>query len=565
MRISSSNEALIILDSSLVQHAFIERDILPVVRFWGIPYRILDLAKPALPLPSTDSIGVVVILQEGLRIERLPQAKPIIDGAVARGAGIVNFDHTLDITLDESGSDVRIVSRPPTVKPLLGLRITPSDHFVSGMQHSYLNCRFKRAIPAIVDGSRSGAMSDVLLRGDDDVPVLECSETGVAIANWRISTWLWSNSFFGFTRGFDAFFWRSILWAAKKPFAIAAFPPFGRFRIDDCRGLLRTPDDTIFLDVLEEFGEVTNLGICMESLTADTWSRIAEKARAGKLEVAPHVIRSEEGIFNASGAPRPTLDDISQNLLSQFALHDCPMSKSVSDHSHEITRRGVAIARDLGMMYRMNVMRVDEAWRGVHKQWRPSPFGYMHFGLDRLVDAPGLFTAINHIYSFSDAFLELDQDNFLFSPFGGFTEDRWDFLNGCIKGPKPSDNDVDRAAHRLQRHAEICLTSLFFGGSITHTHFCLYLAPEQWRHVIGSYREYADRFGYLPLGYDKIARYASTRFDLGDVKIVPATSVSTRAESPIAKNSELIWVMTVSGDGKDTHVEWGIQPMRTAP
>ena len=82
--------------------------------------------------------------------------------------------------------------------------------------------------------------------------------------------------------------------------------------------------------------------------------------------------------------------------------------------------------------------------------------------------------------------------------------------------------------------------------------------------MIGCYRKYADRFGYRPLGYDKIAHYASARFDLGEVRIAPEPSVSTRAESSAASASELIWVMAASGDSKNPRVEWAAQPVVTA-
>jgi len=563
MKVQAPAKALIVVDSSLPLHTFISREILPVIDFWGIPCEIFDLAHPPDSPCLPEAIGVVVLLQEGLPLARLERATSLVNAAVAHGAGVVNFDHTLDVVTADEGSAVRIVQRIVTVRSLLGLRVAAPDHFTAAMQQSYREFRFKLPIPAIVSESDSRGLKSVPLRGDGGVSVLECSETGVAVANWRISIWLWSKSFFGFTRGLDAFFWRSLLWAAKKPFAIVAFPPFGRFRIDDCRGLVRTPQDAAFLDVLEEFGEVANLGICLEALTDAGWEHLAAKARAGKLEVAPHVLRSEQGVFSVAGDVRAPgqRDEVAAIVLANFEKHRCPMSKSVSDHSHEISLRGLAIARELGLAYRMNVMRAGEPWRGAHQRWHPAPFGSMHFALDRLPDDAGLFTAINHIYTFSDSLLTIAPERFICPSFPGFTEDHWDFLNGNIKGPNAGDKDIDRARQRLQRHAELCLTSLFFAGSITHTHFCLHLALEEWRYILAGYRDYADRFGYIPLGYDGIAHYAASRADLSHVEISAAateTRVGLVAEGGAAQSH---WVLTARGATRQPNLDWASQSL----
>jgi len=84
------------------------------------------------------------------------------------------------------------VQRIVTVRSLLGLRVAAPDHFTAAMQQSYREFRFKLPIPAIVSESDSRGLKSVPLRGDGGVSVLECSETGVAVANWRISIWLWS-------------------------------------------------------------------------------------------------------------------------------------------------------------------------------------------------------------------------------------------------------------------------------------------------------------------------------------------------------------------------------------
>jgi hypothetical protein len=163
----------------------------------------------------------------------------------------------------------------------------------------------------------------------------------------------------------------------------------------------------------------------------------------------------------------------------------------------------------------MNVMRVGERWETLHKRWRPAPFGTMHYALDRFVDAPSFSRPL--IITHRSVILSCPAGRrFLCTPFGGFTEDRWDFLNGYVG---PSDKNLDFALERLLRHTELALTSLFFAGSITHTHFARHLTNSDWRSLLTGYRAYADRFAYQPRAYDEIVAYASNRLGPKRVRI----------------------------------------------
>jgi hypothetical protein len=315
-------------------------------------------------------------------------------------------------------------------------------------------------------------------------------------------------------------------------------PPFGRFRFDDCRGIWRRADDLSLIGVMQEFQEIPNLGVCLSSLQPDAWQLLAECARAGRIEVVPHVLKPDVGIYNAPGSTATSRSDpLAHEIASLFAQHDCPIARSVSDHNHEFSERGRAIAAALGMTSRMNVMASGEHWEGLHRRWRPRPFGSMHLALDQFLDAPELFIAINHHSSFSDSFLAMQGDQFLCTSFGGFTNDRWDFLNGNVG---PDRKDLDAALDRLLIHTELCLTSLFFCGSITHTHFARHLEPEDWRYLLGGYRAYADPHGYRPAPFDEIAAYGA--------QLTMRTGIGKEASPSV----ERFWTLSVEAKDRET-------------
>lgn len=518
MRVISANSALVVVDSSSDQHAFVKEVMLPVLSFWGLPFELVDLAQTPSRLPAASTVGLVVVLQEGIPAERFGPLASTLHAAVAAGAGVVNCDPGLAVDASGTGRQLRFEQRRwDGARPVRRAKLTGRSHFVTRLQRAYAEFAFRKPVPSLPAPASDHVT--VLLADETGAPLLTLENGPVRIVSWQLSSWAWSEDFLGFARGMDALLWRSLLWAARKPFAIAALPPLGRFRFDDCRGLWKVPDDLRFLDVMAEYGEVPNLGICLSALTTEGWKFLAERAKRGEVEVSPHVLEPEVGIFNA-GDERATgegIDPSAERIKRLFQTHACPMARSVSDHNHELTQRGIRIARALGLNSRMNVMRVGERWETLHKRWRPAPFGTMHYALDRFVDAPELFTAINHHASFSDSFVALQDERFLCTAFGGFTEDRWDFLNGYVKGP--ADKDLDAALERLLRHTELALTSLFFAGSITHTHFARHLTVSDWRFLLTGYRAYADRFGYRPCAYDQIVAYASNRVGPAPVRI----------------------------------------------
>jgi hypothetical protein len=544
---SASATVLAVVDSTDPRGRLFDRVLLPILRFWGVPLRILDLAAPLRRPPETDAIALVLLAQEGIAAERLSGVAELIGRAVGGGAGLVLCDPALEVSASADGTVAFSVRPWAGVRPVSAAAVV-GDGFVARLQRTRGRFDFAKPVPALPRGGGTVALAAI-----DGMPLLVLRDGPPRIVEWGLSSSLWAADALGFGRGADALFWRALLWAARKPFAIAAFPPFGRFRFDDCRGLWRGPRDLDFLSVMAEFGERPNLGVCLSALTAEGWRELAGRARRGEIEVTPHVQAPELGIFNVDALPAGAAaepDPLAAEIRALFAAHDCPMADSVSDHNHEITARGRRIARDLGMRSRMNVLRLGESWEGLHRDWRPAPFGRLNYALDRFVDAPELFTAINHHLSFDQSLTRLEDGHFLCTTFGGFTADRWDFLNGLVDAH--GRVDLDAAAERLRVHAELALNSLFFLGSISHTHFIRHLGPADWRRLLEAYRAAADPHGHRPRPYGEIAAYAAWRAALGPVRIAPEPA----AES----GGPALWGVLARDGGAEPTLAWG--PLR---
>ena len=70
-----------------------------------------------------------------------------------------------------------------------------------------------------------------------------------------------------------------------------------------------------------------------------------------------------------------------------------------------------------------------------------------------------------------------------------------------------------RAVRRLAEHTRLGLDSLFFGGSITHSHFTKELNESDWRWLMRRAKELMPRHDPIPVGYDHIVEYARSKVD----------------------------------------------------
>jgi hypothetical protein len=515
---SESAVVLLVIDSASPRYEFVRTALLPALRFWGLPLSLMDLADIEPLRPSPSDVSLVVFLQENLDPNRLEAEAAYFNAIVSTGAGVIVADPTLSVLV--SKAVFAVTSR--TWASVQGLQQASigDDHFVTALNRRVRSFLFRKPVPVMLERSSGGTP---LLKDSLGRAIVVAHDGPVRIVEWNLSLTVWSSDAFGFGRGLDALFWRSILWASRKPFAMAAFPPFGRFRFDDCRGLWRTQADLAFLDIMTAFGEIPNLCICLSSLNDDAWQKLAAFAQRGLVDVSPHVERPDVGIFNANAPTTAERADMAAKIQTLFQGHACPMAKGISDHNHEISVYGLELARTLGLTSRMNVLRVGETWDGLHRAWHPSPFGRLNYVLDRFIDAPDIFTAINHSVSFHDSLTPVGSEHFLCTPFGGFTQDRWDFLNGLVRDDLSID--LDQAIDRLLVHTELALTSLFFLGSISHTHFIRFLSNSDWQRLLSAYHEFADPHGHRPCSYDHIAAYGDRRASLGAVNIEPKKSV----------------------------------------
>lgn len=503
----------VIVDTRRVEYLLTKSTVLRGLEHWGMPYRIIDLAATTSLPTAISRSGVVMVGQEYLGESLGPHLGDLIHH-IENGAALVNLDYTL-------------FTYPDLYRELIGMRgsaeeISVDSLVVTGESHPILSGRTSgptRALKQPVPAIRAVGLDDgALLAAGTGESLLRTQKVGRGkIVQWLVSPKLWNQGYLGFAQGLDGLLWRSIAWAAPKPFCMNAMPPFVRFRFDDCNGHWREPADLAFVDELNRRGHTPSICFCLRALTPAGASRASELQRAGKIDLAPHTHSPGTSLFFGDSSGEYSTEkfrEIFAELDDARRKWGVNWSTILSDHEHEWSPRVVPFLRERGIRHKMNILLPGERWNDPHIDWRPGPYGSMSYALDRL---PGnlsdFFVVFNHHPSFDSArvYAEGSSRPFFYHRPGGFGHQKWDFLNGLVRGPESRAKDLGSVVDRLVEHTRIGVDSLFFGGSISHSHFTRHLSKSDWVEILDRSEQRLKGTEQIPASYDEIADYAEAR------------------------------------------------------
>jgi len=508
----------VVVDSSQPEFPLLYETTFGALGHFGIPFRVADLARGPLSDEALRGCRAVLIAQEHLggRLGRTGQATLL--RAVEGGTGLVSVDADLAAYGGEwlratglvgAGRGGEVVTGGTQT---LGVRDTshPITWWQAGATRKQLKVPVPTALARVVEGT-------TLLEDGDGAPMLVARRFGSGkIVQWLASPKLWLRQYFGHTFGLDDIWVRALTWAARKPFVMKAMPPFVRFRFDDCQGLWRDAEDLRFVDVLNEAGHVPNLSFCIRSLTADGAAKASALHAAGKAEFSPHTLAPSTSLFYGDERGEyspPRFRELFHEIDETLAKLAITPSRILSDHDHGWSANAIPGLVARGIVYKMNITMPGEPWEAVHRDWHPAPYASMDYAFDFLpAPAERFFAVYNHYPpAFEYARAYLDQDHFLYHRPGGYGPYKWDMLNGLTRGPLYADNQIAASAQRLADHTRLGLDAMFFGGSITHSHFIRHLGEQEWRELLRRADQLLPRHRYERVGYDAIADYALSK------------------------------------------------------
>lgn len=237
----SRADAIVVVNSASPAYGDFAKLVQPYLDNFGVPYAMLDLGTTHVPSDLGDYALIVVGHRQldttGRRLDA--GAQSAIVAAVNAGSGLLNLDNDLWVQGAPRYPFVRDVFgfAPSAVRSGSGVVFATPDrgtgvHYVTAAHPSgeaVATGRMRLAGISLPPSARALAQSG----GEPFVIVAEHGK-GRAV-QWASYDWM-SHDVLGPMRGLDDLVWRSLAWAARKPFVMQVLPPIVTMRVDDAAG-----------------------------------------------------------------------------------------------------------------------------------------------------------------------------------------------------------------------------------------------------------------------------------------------------------------------------------------
>lgn len=229
---SEGNRAiLVIVDTIRRSFKDVQHVALSALGHMGIPYKIWDIATRQLTEQATKEHALILLAQEGIGTSLKTQSVQAILAGLKNGVGLFSLDPWIT---SYSKDFARILQLAGGSKQAIkAVQFGTSPHYISALRDGNEKVLFRKSTPAVplIGGGTA-------LLAENGMSFMRVGHVGAGRFVWfGISPKIWFHEYLGHGWGLDDMFWRSIVWAAKKPFVMKAMPPYVSMRFDDCSGL----------------------------------------------------------------------------------------------------------------------------------------------------------------------------------------------------------------------------------------------------------------------------------------------------------------------------------------
>ena len=305
----ASMNALVLVDHFSPGHRDAERFVLPYLDHLGVPYAVVDVACDPWPARPADYALVVIghrHLDPGRRRLAPGQRRALLE-AVGAGTGLVSFDPAFPLAAERGTPSGGQVRRAEAVE------FAEQPHYITA-RHApgeLLPLVSPMPVPSLglVDGQ-------VLLRaGGRPLVTAGCLGQG-RVVRWATLRWAHSGVL-GSLAGLDDVLWRSLVWAARKPFALRGLAPVVTMRVDDVAGTggLWQQSPLYWIHDANRQGFRPWLGLFIYNLTGPAVNELRDLIQRGQATAFPHAfgLRSRPGMddpyFHDSSLPRQSVNE----------------------------------------------------------------------------------------------------------------------------------------------------------------------------------------------------------------------------------------------------------------
>lgn len=281
----TASDIIVIINSNSPKVSNATEKVIPYLNHFGAKFKTVDLAKEKFSSDS-DNYALVIISHAEITYgnsDLNSELECFLINCQSKGIGILSFDSSMPSSLLTQSGNERIEDRN-----VGELKFSENEHYITGYhQPGEVKELFGyMSIPNLtkkVDGL-------VLLTGNNH-PLLIVSRQGTGkVVQWTSQDWMYS-SILGQLGGLDDCLWKSIAWAARKPFAMQALPPIATMRVDDVVGSGRQQwNETPFFWVktVNKYGLKPWLGLFIYNLSPEGVEELRGLINSGLATASPH-------------------------------------------------------------------------------------------------------------------------------------------------------------------------------------------------------------------------------------------------------------------------------------
>ena len=300
-----SMNVLVLVNRFSFGHPEAEQVLLPYLGHLGVPYTVVDIARDPWP-ERLDDFALLIIGHrqldpQGRRLAHI-QRRAILE-AVETGTGLVSFDPGF----------LGAAKRSPTVNRLKTLAETlefaERSHYIIAKHNpgEVLQLQSPIHVPSIASTD-----TQVLVQAGGRPFVITSRRGQGRIVQWTTLRWAHSKVL-GPLAGLDDVFQRSLIWAARKPFALRGLAPLVTMRVDDVAGVgeLWQRSPFYWIHAANRQGFKPWLGLFIYNLTERALSELRDLFLRGLATGSPHAF----GFISRPGMENPYFYD--QSLVKR--------------------------------------------------------------------------------------------------------------------------------------------------------------------------------------------------------------------------------------------------------
>lgn len=493
---------LVVLDSSR-QERFnrARRSVVAALNHYGLPYRILDLATAREPSQAITSHQAILFAQEDLGDSISGALARQIARAVASGVGFISFDHRID-HYPEAIRALALATPDGATHETDGIVVPSADQFIVQRRRTERLHHLRRRIDLVCVVNTGAAR--ILLETEEQMPAALNGTIGNSrVVQFLVSPRLWDQDCFGHGEGLDDVFWRSIVWAARKPLLMKAMPALVSLRVSNATG---AADGFEWLRTSVERGWTPHLGLHTDKVHPSEWQVLSSLAQSGKILCFPETLTDQDGLFfdHPAGYPYPeeALQSGIERVEARLAEHNVPLAQSFSPFQGEYGRNTLALLKDRGIRYSLTPFLPDEARKDSHLNWEPAPYGNPGFVLDYLPGHRDLFVTVAGALAF-DRTDEMEKRNYHLT--SGPVEE---FLEPTLRASR-TISIVDK----IIRVVRSGLDARFYGTIALEERDIVELTGEEWETVLAHLDQATREYNGVKMSQDSISAYARSKVD----------------------------------------------------